>query len=148
MPLNILHFNLSFIQKLQPPEKGHNLHPFFFCLLFDMKYFIYQPSFGECLCYNYTPSFLPLLIFDWRTFSRRVTARWWRQSLKKPVSTNQNSRNRWCLIVRCTICLLLSIMYFQNKTVLLLTYCCLVLILPFYVFVFLKVLFHISAIMK
>ena len=60
--------------------------------------------FRKCLCDNCIPSFLPLLIFDWRTFSRRVTARWWRQSAKiseKSVSTNQNSRNRWCLIVRC-----------------------------------------------
>ena len=59
---------------------------------------------GGCLCDNWKPSFLPLLIFDWRTFSRRVTARWWRQSAKNQVSTNQNSRNRWCLIVRCIIC--------------------------------------------
>ena len=43
------------------------------------------------------------LAFDWRTFSRQVTARWWRQSAKNQVSTNQNSRNRWCLIVRRTI---------------------------------------------
>ena len=57
-----------------------------------------------CLCDNCTPSFLPLLIFGWRTFSRRVTARWWRQSAKNQVSTNQNSRNRWCLIARRTIC--------------------------------------------
>ena len=57
-----------------------------------------------CLCDNWKPSFLPLLIFDWRTFSRRVTARWWCQSAKNQVSTNQKSRNRWCLIVRRTIC--------------------------------------------
>ena len=30
---------------------------------------------GGCLCDNCTPSFLPLLIFDWCAFSRRVTAR-------------------------------------------------------------------------
>ena len=41
----------------------------------------------------------PLLIFYCRTFSRRFVARWWRQSEKNQVSTNQNSRNRWCLIV-------------------------------------------------
>ena len=57
-----------------------------------------------CLCDNCTPSFLPLLIFDWHTFSRRVTARWRRQLAKNKVSTSQNSRNRWCLIVRRTIC--------------------------------------------
>ena len=56
-----------------------------------------------CLCENWKPSFLLLLIFDWCTFSRRVTAPWRRQSAKKQVSTNQNSRNRWCLIVRRTI---------------------------------------------
>ena len=47
-------------------------------------------------------SFLPLPILDWRTFSRRITARWWRQWAKSQVWTNQNSRNRWCLIVRRT----------------------------------------------
>ena len=54
--------------------------------------------------HNWKPSFLPLLILDWRTFSRRVTARWLRQSAKIQVSTNQNSRNRWRLIVIRTIC--------------------------------------------
>ena len=39
----------------------------------------------------------------WCTFSKRVTARWWRQWAKNQVSTNQNSRNRWCQIVRQTI---------------------------------------------
>ena len=57
-----------------------------------------------CLCDNWKLIFLPLLIFDWCTFSRRVTARWWCQSAKNQVSTNQKSRNRWCLIVRRTIC--------------------------------------------
>ena len=61
--------------------------------------------YGECLCDNCTPSFLSLLIFDWRTFSKRVTARWWRQSAKNQVSTNQNWRNRWCVIVRRSICI-------------------------------------------
>ena len=32
--------------------------------------------------------------FDWRAFSRRVTARWLRQSAKNQVSTNRNSRDR------------------------------------------------------
>ena len=31
---------------------------------------------GGCLCENWKLSFLPALIFDWRTFSRQVTARW------------------------------------------------------------------------
>ena len=60
-----------------------------------------------CLCDNWKPSFLPLLILDWRSFLRRVTAPWWRQWEKNQVSTNQNSRNRWWyLIVRRTICTL------------------------------------------
>ena len=59
-----------------------------------------------CLCDNWESSFLPLLILDWRTFSRRLTARWWRQWAKNQVPTNQNSRNRRCLIVRRTICIL------------------------------------------
>ena len=33
-------------------------------------------QFGGCLSDNWKPSFLPLLLFNWRTFSRRVTARW------------------------------------------------------------------------
>ena len=74
-----------------------------------MLFFLFIPLltlfFGGCLCDSWKPSFLPLLIFDWRTFSRQVTARWWRQSAKDEVSTNQNSRNRWYLIVRRTICL-------------------------------------------
>ena len=37
---------------------------------------------------------LTLVIFNWRTFSRRVTARWWRQWAKNQVLTNQNWRNR------------------------------------------------------
>ena len=52
------------------------------------------------------PAFLPLLILDWRTFSGRVTTRWWSQWAKNQVSANQNSRNRWCLIARRTICIL------------------------------------------
>ena len=39
---------------------------------------IYSSQRG-CLCDNCTHSFLPLLIFDWRTFSRGVTAWWGRQ---------------------------------------------------------------------
>ena len=55
------------------------------------------------LCDNWNTSFLPCLIFNWCTFSRRVAARWWRQWAKNQVSTNQNFRNRWCQIVRRTI---------------------------------------------
>ena len=58
-----------------------------------------------CLCENWKPSFLPLLIFNWRTFSRRATACWWRQWVKDQVLTNQNSSNRWSQIVRQTICI-------------------------------------------
>ena len=39
-------------------------------------------SYGGCLCDNLKPSSLPLLIFNWRTFSRRVTACWWRREQK------------------------------------------------------------------
>ena len=48
---------------------------------------------GGCLCDNWKPKFLLLLIFDWRTFSKRVTAGWRRHtpSVKNQVSTNQNS---------------------------------------------------------
>ena len=56
-----------------------------------------------CLCDNWKRSFLSLLIFDWRTFSRQVTARWWCHSANSQLPTNQNSRNRRCLIVRRTI---------------------------------------------
>ena len=49
--------------------------------------------------------FLPPLIFNWRTFSRRGTPRWWRQWAKNLELTNQNSRNRWSQIVIRTICI-------------------------------------------
>ena len=70
-----------------------------------------------CLCGNGKPSFLPLHIFNWRSFSRRVTARWWRQWAKNEVLTNQNSRNRSCQIVRRTIwnMLILNVCSFQKK---------------------------------
>ena len=45
-----------------------------------------------CLCDNWKPSSLHDLVFNWRTFSRRITARWWRQWAKNQVLTNQNSR--------------------------------------------------------
>ena len=57
-----------------------------------------------CLCDNLKPSFLPRLNFNWCTFSRRITARWWRQWAKNQMLTNQNSRKSWCQIVRRTIC--------------------------------------------
>ena len=40
-------------------------------------------SFLGSLCDNWKPSFLPLLIFNWRTFSRWVTARWKTEDWKK-----------------------------------------------------------------
>ena len=46
LSLSILDFNLFFMQKLQPLEKGHLLPSFFVFLLFDKNYFIYQPSFA------------------------------------------------------------------------------------------------------
>ena len=68
-----------------------------------------EVTYRGCLCDNWKPSFLPLLILDWCTFWRRVTARWWRQSAKSQVSTNQNSRNRWRFIVRRTICICVNL---------------------------------------
>ena len=70
-----------------------------------------------CLCDNWKPSFWPLLIFNWRTFSRRVTARWWRQRAKNQVLINQNSRNRWYLIVKRTICIFLRLKISDSKWV-------------------------------
>ena len=45
-------------------------------------------------------------LINWRTLSRRVTRRWWRQWAKNQVLTNQNTRNRWCHIVRSTVYLI------------------------------------------
>ena len=39
----------------------------------------------RCLCDNWKPSFLSLLIFNWRTFLRRATSRWWHQWAKNQV---------------------------------------------------------------
>ena len=72
-------------------------------LRYTLNYLTYIVLRG-CLCDNWKPSFLHLLIFNWRIFSRRVTARWWRQWAKNQVLTKQNSRNRWCQIVRQTVC--------------------------------------------
>ena len=57
-----------------------------------------------CLCDNWKTSYFPRIIFNGRTFSRRITARWSRGWAKNQMSTNQNSRNSWCQIVRRTIC--------------------------------------------
>ena len=62
-----------------------------------------HPRTRGCLCGKWEASFLPLLVFNWRTFSRWITARWWRQWAKNQVLTNRNSRNRWCHIVRRTM---------------------------------------------
>ena len=72
-----------------------------------------------CLCDNWKPGLLPLLIFNWRAFSRRVTTRWWRQWAKNRVFTNQNLRDRCCQVVRRTICKVVhfreySVKYFVN----------------------------------
>ena len=46
----------------------------------------------------------PLFVFFWKSpFLRQVKAHWWRQWAKNKMSANQNSRNRWCQIVRWTI---------------------------------------------
>ena len=94
----------------------YGCHVFWMYLVFQIKNLVFKWKtldfsrtaryFRGCLCDNWKPSFSPLLIFDRRTFSRRVTTRWWRQAVKNQVSTstNQNSRNWWCLIVRRTIC--------------------------------------------
>ena len=63
----------------------------------------YTKIYRGCLCGNWKPNFLSRLIFNWRTFSRRVTARWYHQWAKNQVSTKQNSENRWCQIVRWAI---------------------------------------------
>ena len=59
----------------------------------------------SCLCDNWKSSFLARLIFNWRTFSRRITASWSRRWAKSAdqVLTNHNLRNSWCQIVRRTI---------------------------------------------
>ena len=54
-------------------------------------------------CDSWKPSFLLRLIFKWRIFSRRVTARWSSGRAKDQVSTNQNLRNSSPLIARRTI---------------------------------------------
>ena len=51
---------------------------------------------GGCFCDYWKLSLLSRLILNWCTFSRWVTARWWRQWVKNQVPINLNSRNRWC----------------------------------------------------
>ena len=80
------------------------------CLLFNLTFLrennkILSYGYRGCPCNNRKPSFLPCLAFNWRIFSRGVTARWPRGWAKNQVSINQNSRNSWCLIVRRTICI-------------------------------------------
>ena len=54
---------------------------------------LYWQNFRGYLCDNWKPSFWPLLIFNWRTFSRPVAARWWRHWAKNQLLTNQHWRN-------------------------------------------------------
>ena len=63
-----------------------------------------QISFRGCLCNELISSFMPHLSFNCSTFSRRVTARWWRHWAKIQLWTNQNSRNNWYQIVTKTVC--------------------------------------------
>ena len=82
-----------------------------------LKDFLRLKGWG-CLYDNWKHSFLPRLIFNWRTFPRRVTELWSRGWEKNQVSTNQNSRNSWSLIARRTIwgwALLISWMLLLNN---------------------------------
>ena len=75
---------------------------FFYTAQVDTVYqiFLYNScSIRVCFCDNWKSSFFHRLIFNWRTFLRWVAAHLWRQWAKNQVSTNQNSRNRWCQIV-------------------------------------------------
>ena len=52
----------------------------------------WKPTRRGCLCDNSKLSFFPRLIFNWRTFSTRVTARWWRHKQKikcRPIRTRE-----------------------------------------------------------
>ena len=73
-----------------------------------------------CLCHNWKPNFLPLLIFDWHTFSMQVTARRWHQSKKikcRPIRTREKGGVslsdvrwwRWVYIYSC-----LSLQYWNQ----------------------------------
>ena len=63
----------------------------------------YRKIYGGCACDNWKPSFLSRLKFNWRTFWRRVTARWYHQWAKNQLSTKQNSENMWFQIARRAI---------------------------------------------
>ena len=65
---------------------------------YECDYFIRHYQYYEVVLWQLKPSFLPRLILNWRTYSRRVAARWSHGWAKNQVSTNQNSRNRWCQI--------------------------------------------------
>ena len=61
----------------------------------------------DCLFNKLISNFLPHLIFSWRTFSRLVSAcwwRWWRGWAKNQLWANHNSRNNWYQIARRTVC--------------------------------------------
>ena len=55
----------------------------------SLKHFFWW--FWDCLVDKLISSFFPRLSFNWRTFLRRVTKRWWRGWAKNQVWTNQNS---------------------------------------------------------
>ena len=68
----------------------------------------YSGCFRVCVCDSWKARFLPRFIFNWSTFSRWVTARWWCQWPKNLVWTNQNSENRWCYMLIKVGCLLFT----------------------------------------
>ena len=72
----------------------------------SLKDFLVRATLWECLCDKWKPNFcfLSVLIFEWRKFLRQVTAPWWHQWAKDQLLTDQNSRNRWCQMLRPTIC--------------------------------------------
>ena len=63
----------------------------------------YRKIYGGCVCDNWKPSFLSRLKYNWRTFSKRATARWYHQWAKNQVSTKQSSKNMWFQIARRAI---------------------------------------------
>ena len=72
-------------------------------LIKHIQHFFLNILYRSSLCNKLISSFLSHLPFNWRTFSRRVTACWWRQSAKIQVWTNQNSRNNWYQIITRTV---------------------------------------------
>ena len=73
-------------------------------------------TFRGYLCNKLISSFWPHLLFNWRTFSRRVASHYWHQWAKTQVWTNQNSRNNWYQIVTWTIWLGVN-SYNANKVI-------------------------------